>query len=241
MTEQSQWNVRPHGQLTPVDDGLWVVDGEVRMPPGPLPRRMTIALLSGGELVVFSAIALAEAEMAKVEALGRPAFLVVPNGWHRLDAAGWKARYPGMVVVAPAGARAQVEEVVRVDDTSGDFGDGAVRFMPVPGTAGEAALVVRRPAGTTLVINDLIGNVQDARGIMKLALVVMGFGGRRPQVPRAFKARAVTDAAAVAGRFREWAALPDLRRIVVSHGAIIEAEAAGVLRRLAEGLAPAKR
>src|SRR5690606_24485044 len=146
MAEQSKWKVRPHGGLNAVDDGLWVVDGVVQMPPGPLPRRMTVVRLGTGELVVFSAIALGESDMQALEALGRPAFLVVPNGYHRLDVAGWKARYPGMHVVAPAGALAKVEEVVAVDDTSGDFGDDAVRFVAVPGTAGEAALVVHRPA-----------------------------------------------------------------------------------------------
>ena len=61
-------------------DNLWVADGTIEMPPGPLPHRMSVARLARGDLVVFSAIALDDAGFAEVEQLGRPSFLVVPNG-----------------------------------------------------------------------------------------------------------------------------------------------------------------
>lgn len=226
------------GALAMIADDLCVVDGVIRMPPGPLPRRMTIARLASGDLVVFSAIALDEAGFAAVEKLGQPAFLVVPNPFHRQDAPIWKARYPAMRVIAPERARAAVEEVVPVDDTVGSFGDARVRFVPVAGTKGESALVVHHPSDVTLVVNDLIGNVRDARGLMKFVLTLMGFGGRRPQVPRAFKSRAIDDAALVARQFREWAALPGLARIIMSHGSIIEDAPAQLLRQLADKLSP---
>jgi hypothetical protein len=221
-----------------LDDDLWIVDGVIQMPPGPLPRRMTIARLASSDLVIFSAIALDDAGLNEVEKLGRPAFLVVPNAFHRQDAAFWKLRYPHMKVVAPEGARSAVEEVVHVDDTSGEFGDAGVRFVPVPGTKGESALVVDHKSSVTLVVNDLIGNVQDARGLMKLALTLMGFAGRRPKVPRAFKSRAVDDPQMVARQFREWASLPGLSRIIMSHGTIIEEGAAQLLMQLADKLSP---
>jgi len=221
-----------------LSENLWVVDGSIQMPPGPLPRRMTIVRLASGDLVIWSAIALDEAGMAEVDSLGRPRFLVVPNAFHREDAHAWKTRYPAMRVVAPEGARSAVNEVVQVDDTAGDFGDAGVRFLPVAGTKGESALVVHHGHGVSLVINDLIGNVQDARGLMKLVLTLMGFAGRSPQVPRMFKKRAVEDASKVARQFREWARLPGLVRIIVSHGAIIEDEPARLLKRLADKLLP---
>ena len=103
---------------------------------------------------------------------------------HRQDAAAWKARYPQVRVVAPGGARAAVEEIVPVDDTVGVFPDEAVRFVTMPGTGdGESALLVASPGETTLVINDLIGNVQNSKGLMKLALLAMGFAGSEPQFP----------------------------------------------------------
>ena len=222
--------------LRAIAENLWVVDGTIQMPPGPLPRRMTIARLSSGDLVVFSAIALDDDAMAEVETLGRPAFLVVPNAFHREDAPEWKKRFPAMQVVAPELARSAVEEVIRVDDTVGDFGDPTVRFIQVAGTKGESALVVHHQSGASLVVNDLIANVQDSRGIMRLVLTLMGFAGSRPQVPRMFKSRAVDDPGLVASQFRDWANISGLARVVVSHGSIIEDAPAVLLQRLADKL-----
>ena len=224
------------GGLREIAENMWVVDGTIQMPPGPLPRRMTIARLASGDLVVFSAIALDDAAMAEVDALGRPAFLVVPNAFHREDAPDWKRRYPAMQVVAPELARAAVNEVINVDDTVGDFGDSTVRFIQVAGTKGESALIVHHKFGATLVVNDLIANVQDSRGLMKLVLTLMGFAGSRPQVPRMFKSRAVDDPGLVALQFRQWADIAGLTRIIVSHGSIVEDAPAALLQRLADKL-----
>lgn len=232
-----EWTVQAHGPLDRLAENLWTVTGEIRMPPGPLPRRMTVARTADGGLVVFSAIALGEEEMRKLEALGRPAFMVVPNAFHRLDAPAWKARYPAMRVVTPGGARKKVEEVVPVDDVAGDFADPNVAFVAMPGTADrEAALVVKSESGTTLVVNDIIGNVQDARGLMRLVLSLMKFAGHRPHVPRPVKWKMIKDRPALAAQFSRWAAIPDLKRIVMSHGSVIEKDPGGVLRRLAESL-----
>ncbi len=110
-----QWKVLPHGKLSEIDDNILTVTGEIRMPMMSLSRRMTVVRLNGSRLIVFSAISLDEDEMTRLEAYGRPAFLIVPSDKHRLDAKPWKNRYPAMQVVAPEGARAKVEEVVPVD------------------------------------------------------------------------------------------------------------------------------
>ena len=233
----TEWVVQPHGPLQQLAENLWCVEGVIRMPPGPLPRRMTIARLDNSNLVVFSAVAVREEVLKEIESLGRPAVLIVPNAFHRLDAPSWKARFPDMKVLTPRGARSGVNPVVRVDSVADDLGDPKVSFVSVPGTTeGEAAMVVNCATGTTLVLNDLIGNVRGARGLMRIALALMGFGGREPQVPRAFSARMVKDKGALAAQFRAWAAMPGLRQIVVSHGDIISDDPAGLLRRLADKL-----
>ena len=53
--------------------------------------------------------------MKEIEAFGTPSVLVVPNGFHRLDAKVFKDRYPAMRVYCPAGDRKKVEQVVKVD------------------------------------------------------------------------------------------------------------------------------
>jgi len=130
----TEWTVLPHGKLTRLDDNLLSVTGDLHMPVGDVPRRMTVVRLCDGRLVIYSAIALDEAEMRALEDFGEPTFLVVPNDIHRMDARIWKDRYPELRVVAPAGVKRQVEEVVPVTETAPDFGDSLVRFVSVPGT-----------------------------------------------------------------------------------------------------------
>jgi len=239
MTRPNEhWNVLPHGKLTPMDDGMLTVEGRIKMPLMDLPRRMTVVRLHDSRLVVWSAIALDDAAMATFEAFGRPAFLVVPNDHHRLDAKAWKNRYPELKVIAPEGAREKIADVVAVDTTSPDFGDPGVTFVTVPGTrAHEAALVVRRERGTTLVLNDLVGNIRAASGIDGWLLRLAGFAGDDAQIPRVVKMALVKDAADLRAQLLEWAELPGLRRIIVSHGDPIEREPQRTLRDLAASLA----
>ena len=120
-TLELDWQVLPHGDLVPLAENLWRVEGE--LPKMELRRCMTVARTSGGELALHSAIAMDEAHMAELEALGTPTFLIVPNGWHCLDAARYKARYPDLKVICPKQARKLVER--KVQSVSGTYEDFA--------------------------------------------------------------------------------------------------------------------
>jgi hypothetical protein len=219
-----KWQVQPHGQLIEIDDGILTVTGEIKMLLGIFPRQMTVVRLTGDRTAIWSAMALEAAGMSTIEAMGRPSFLIVPNDFHRMDAKIWKDRYPEIKVVTPPGARAKVAEIVPVDATSDIFEDAAVRFVVVPGTEGhEAALVISRPGGVTIVINDVIGNVAHPHGIGAHILArLTGFGVSKPRVPQPVKLRLIKDKLALAAQFRAWAGDEGLRRIIVSHGDPIE-------------------
>lgn len=232
-----QWTVLPHGKLVKIDENILTVVGEIHMPLMDLPRRMTVVRLADAGLVVFSAIALDEDEMSALEAYGRPAYLIVPSDKHRLDARTWKDRYPEMQVVAPEGARAKVEETVAVDTVTPHFDDPGVEFMTLPGTRGrEAALVVRTPKGTTLVLNDVVGNIRDAAGFGGWLLHLAGFAGQKVQVPAVVKMAVIEDTKALRAQLLQWAEIETLVRILVSHGSPIEENPRQVLRELAESL-----
>jgi len=229
-----KWTVLPHGRLTEVDEGLWTVTGELHMPLTPLERRMTVVRLKTGELVIYSAIALDEPQMQILEAAGRPSYLIVPGDRHRMDTRIWKARYPDLKVIAPAGAETAAEEAVHVDATDVDFGDDAVRYETVKGMQGhEAALLVHRPTGVTLVVNDIIGNMPEASGFV---LRIMGFAGDHPHVPLPIK-MSLKEKEDLRQQLLAWSAEPDLCRIIMSHGEPIQADAKQSLQALAESLA----
>lgn len=233
-----KWEVMPHEPLVEIDDGVLTVAGEIRMPLGNFPRRMTVVRLSHNRTAIFSAIALDESEMARIEAMGRPAFLIVPGDGHRLDSRIWKERYPDIEVIAPPGAREAVEEAVPVDATWDVLDDPETRLVIVPGAGGhEAALEVRRTSGLTIVANDLIANVAHPHGIgAQIMARLFGFGVSEPQIPHPVRRAIVEDKLALAAQFAAWAAEPTLRRIIVSHGDVIEANAREVLTTLAEAL-----
>jgi hypothetical protein len=232
------WTVLPHGKLVQLDDNLLSVSGEMPMPLVETNRRMTVVRLQNGQLVIFSAIALDELEMRALEDFGAPGYLIVPSDIHRMDARIWKERYPRLVVIAPAGARDKVEEVVHVDVTSADFGDPRVQLVIVPGTdEREAALVVESANGTTLVVNDLIFNVDDQPGIGGWLFKVMGFSGDEPKIPKVVQLKTVKDKVALRAQLEAWSQLASLHRIIVSHGEIVTRAPAAALAQMAAKLA----
>jgi hypothetical protein len=232
------WTVLPHGRLSTLDENLLTVVGELPLPLGEFPRRMTVVKLADGRLVVFSAVALDEPEMQALERFGEPSFLIVPSAIHRMDAKIWKDRYPDMKVIAPDGAREKAERIVPIDATHVDFGDPSVRYVTVPGTAGhEAALIVESPKGTTLVLNDLVWNVHDRPGVSGWLFRKLHLTGPKPQIASVVRLGTIKDKGAVRAQLNAWARLRRLKRIVVSHGDVVERNAPGVLRELAQSLA----
>jgi len=224
MKPHEKWEVLPHGSLERLADNLYTVVGKLRMPLGTTPRRMTIVKLADGRLVIYSAIALDDEQLARVEALGPPAFLIVPSGIHRLDVKPWKDRFPQLTVVAPAGARERIGEVVAIDATATAvvFGDPRVQVEAVLGTeAGELAMIVETTTGKTLVVNDLIFNLPAMKGLGGLGMRVLGFGPGHPTIPKLVKRKLVKDEAAMRAQLERWAEL-GLERILVSHGEVIE-------------------
>lgn len=222
MKPHETWEVLPHGRLERLAENLYTVVGKLRMPLGETTRRMTVVRLAGNRLAIYSGIALAEPEMLRLEALGRPEFLIVPSAIHRIDAAPWKARYPQLVVIAPPGARDKVSQVVEIDATSANLNDRRVRLDLVPGTGrGELSMVVETDTGKTLVVNDLIFNLPKVPGIAGLGLRLLGFGPGHPSIPKLVKRKLVKDDAAMRAQLRDWAA-EGFERILVSHGEPIE-------------------
>ncbi|MEZ4234909.1 MAG: hypothetical protein R3F59_01835 [Myxococcota bacterium] len=213
------WNVLPHGALEPVVPGVWVVRGS--LPDMPLPRYM-VACQRGDELLLHSPICLDEPGMAALEALGRPTTLIVPNGGHRLDAPAFRERYPEAKLLAPAAARAKVEEKVPVDATCEEAVEAlGLRWHAPPGFVPGYELVYEVPGegGVTLVVNDVLANVTGkAPGLSGFVLGLLGVPGGGFGRPRIVSLRFGRDR----GAFKPWleaqAAREDLVAITTSHG-----------------------
>ena len=113
-----------------------------------------------------------------------------------------------------------------------------MRLETVPGVGDrEAALIVRRDDRATLVVNDILANVRHPHGVgAHIMARLLGFGVKRPRMPRIGKWMFVEDGKALASAFRAWANEPGLARIVVSHGDVIAEAPRAVLERVAAEL-----
>lgn len=229
------WTVLPHQPMEKLASNLWRVTGKLANMP--LERAMTIARMQDGRLFIHNAMALDPDAMKELEALGAPAFVVVPNGYHRLDCARFAHRYPDARIICPAGSREKIEQVVAVNATYDEIaGDDTVQIEYVDGVKEmEGVMRVRSDDGMTLVFNDLVFNVEHQSGFQGLVLRAMGSSGG-PKVTRLARMFLIKDKAAVRADLVRLADTPDLVRIVPGHGDVITRDPAAILRRIAQGL-----
>jgi hypothetical protein len=230
----TDWKVLPHGPIEKLTENLWWVQGS--LPGMSLKRTMAIARLGDGRLVIHNGIALDESAMRQIEDWGTPAWLVVPNAGHRLDAPAYKRRYPGLSVVAPKGARAKVEEVVKVDGTYEDFPpDDAVRFEMLNGVGGaEGAMFVRSGDGVSVVLNDAVFNMDKKKDVLGYLFTTVLGSAPGPRVSRLAKLVYVKDKEALRADLERLAELPDLQRLIVAHEKVASGrDAAEALRTAA--------
>jgi len=211
------WAVHEHGPIEKLAENLWWVSGAV--PKMSLKRCMTVARLADGRLVIHNAVALDDAGMRELEAWGTPAFLIVPSAFHRLDAPRFKQRYPSITVLAPHGARENVDDAVKVDGRYEDFpADDRVRLRTLNGTKQrEGVMLVRSDDGTTVVLNDIVMNMDKKTDLMGYLMTTLMGSAPGPRVSRLAKLMLVGDQAALRHELETFAEMPDLVRVIVAH------------------------
>jgi hypothetical protein len=218
------WTVLSHGPTVKHTANLWSVQGSM---PNPRIRRvMAVARRTDGRLVIHNGIALEEAAMRELETLGEPAFLLVPNGFHRQDAKIWKVRYPKITVLCPEAATKRVADVVRPDGSYLDYpADERVAITHLEGVKRREGVMIVRDEGTSLVFNDMLANLPKTGGPIGF---IMGPTGRT-SLPRVMRWLFVSDKRALSADLEAKNA-PDLQRLIVSHGDVVESGAAEALR-----------
>jgi hypothetical protein len=226
----TEWTVLPHDPIEKLADNLWRVSGKMGM----VQRQMVLARRKDGGIVVHNGIALDEPAMKDLEAWGDPRVLVVPNGYHRVDAAIWKQRYPKMTVVAPPKGAKRVAKVVPVDVVTTEAPkDDTVELFELDGVPTETNLLVRSGGEVTLCFNDMVMNIPKAKGMISILLAPTG----EVAAPRMARWFFVKDKRAAAAHFEKLAQTPGLKRVLVGHGAPITDDAPGALRKVAAQLA----
>ena len=212
-----EWKVLAHGPLVTLADNLLWLQGS--LPGMSLKRTMVVVRLADGRLVIHNGIALESAQMAELERFGTPAFLIVPNGGHRLDAPAYKKRYPALRVLTPKGSRERVAQVVPVDGAYEDFPhDEAVRLETLHGVRErEGAMIVQSDDGVSLILNDCMFNMDRKRDPLGFLFTTLMGSAPGPRVSRLAKLLFIEDQAALRADFERYAQLPNLTRVIVAH------------------------
>ncbi|NJM61197.1 MAG: hypothetical protein HC849_14875 [Oscillatoriales cyanobacterium RU_3_3] len=246
---QDEWqsHVSHHSAIEALAPNLWHVSGT--LPSATMvPREMVLYKLTDGSLLIHSAIALNEAEMAKLESLGTPKIAIVPNRIHRFDAGIYKQRYPQLIVVCPAAAKPYVEEVVAVDGTAEEILPefGIICHEPAGIRPQELVYELSLPNGKALVFTDILFNLNKSyfqenlptgkflfQWLGTSAIGSSGFFGITGLGRQFF----MTDRDA----YRQWLesladSIPDLQVISVAHGSPIVANYRDRLREAAARL-----
>ncbi len=216
-TDAAEWRVLAHEPIVQLAENLLWARGS--LPGMSLKRTLLVVRLKDGRLVIHNGIALDAESMARIEAFGTPAFLIVPNGGHRLDAPAYKKRYPALRVFTPKGSRERVQKVVSVDGTYEDFPhDEIVRCETLHGVAeSEGALIVQSPDGVSVVLNDCMFNMDRKKDPLGWLFTTVLGSAPGPRVSRLAKLVYVKDKQALRADFERYAELPNLTRVIVAH------------------------
>jgi hypothetical protein len=231
----------------PVAEGVWVVDGApMRVLGVPLPVRMAVLRLGGGDLLLHSPVRYDEGLRRALERLGRVRHLVAPNSAHWMFLPDWQRNCPDALVWAAPGlrGRAQVKRSgLRVDHDLGEVPPaawaGEVEQAVVPGGLGFAEVALFHRASGTLLLTDLVLNLEPAKlpPLARPPLRLLGVtapDGKAPAYLRRVIGMRRAEAARAAARLVAWK--PE--RVVFAHGRWFERDGAAALRRSLAWLLP---
>lgn len=229
----------PLDQPKEVADGVWVVDAAPIHTGGiPLPLRMTVLRLAGGELLLHSPVPHHPALQCAVEELGRIGHLVAPSVGHWMFLRDWQAACPNAITWAVPGLedRSQVRRAgVAIDaeltDRPPRVWAKEIDQVLVAGPVFKEVCLFHRPS-RTLLLTDLIINLEGdllpvfARPLARL-LGIVAPEGKAPLYLRLLLHLNHQDTVQAARRLVAFH--PD--RVIFAHGQWFDRDATEELRR----------
>ena len=214
--------------LDPIPDGLWCVNGHFDTPFFRGSTRMTV--IRGAEsLILYSPVALSPEDRQALAAIGPVAAIISPNLYHHMFLRAAVEAFPSARVFVPEGLEAKIGPIPRAETMTRagppELPGGIEHFIFDRHAVRETVLFHR--ASRTLVTSDLLYNYQGEhnRGEKAFFRLMGCYGGPKVVFYHRF---AIRDKAAVhelIAQVRDWAP----RRIVMSHGRILETHDAAEL------------
>jgi len=224
----SATNCRPLRALAP---DLWVTERPLRFLGMELGTRMTVLRLADGSLVLHSPVRFGPQLQAEIDALGPVRALIAPNRFHHLFVADYFAAYPDASGYAAPGLdkkRADLRFRDVLDDEPPPLWAGQLDQLVFRGMPILNEVVFFHPATRTLIITDLVFNVQRAESAIDRLLLQLDGVYRRVTLGRVERlfVRDRRAARASIDRMLAW----DFDRLVLAHGDVLEHGGREVLR-----------
>jgi hypothetical protein len=225
------WTVLPHGPIEALAPNLWWVEGVLNKHNR---RVMVLARLGDGRIVMHNAVALDDPSMAKIDAWGEVAAILVPNRFHRQDAYIMQKRYPRAKVYAPTGAVHGASKVTPIAGTYADVPtDTTLSLRDLDGVRKrEGVLLVKSDDGVSAVYCDTVQNLPKLSGLLGWLLHPTGVLA----VPRPTRVLFARPRSALRRDLLRTAAEDGLVRVIPGHGAVVRDHAKEQLRATAERL-----
>lgn len=215
----------PYEPILPTAPPLYTVNGEWQK--SPLRRRMTIIVLSSGELVLHSPIRMKSKDLHALEKLGRIHFIIMPNTFHGSDVPWYAKRYPDAQVFVPGKVISKLEQKIRISGSlEKDWPknlQGELDCFPIEGTRMHESAFFHH-SSETLILTDLVFNMGDVfkgleKKFMKWNQITNQFGPSR-----IFRLFFLKDRNAFEKALKKVCEC-DFKRIIMNHGIILEKEA----------------
>ena len=225
--------------LRAIAPGLWSAETQLVLPGGVrLPARMLVVALAGGELLLWSPIAIDEVLATALEDLGRVRYIAAPNRFHHLFLRAAKARFPEAGLWAPKALAAKYPDL----DVQGLWEEDRPPFAPeveilaLEGAPRVQEVALFHPQSRSLALTDYLFHVREAKtfGTRLLFTMVRAYGKLAQSLTWRFFIR---DRRAAAQSLRRLLEL-DFDRLIVAHGEIVEQGGKEALRQATAWLLP---
>lgn len=194
-----------------------------------LGRRVTLLQISGERLVVHSTGPFTEDHLRAMEQLGRPAFLIEATTMHDTFSRQGRDALPDAEFFIPEGfpkqaAGSAARPLCEIDKVT----SGEMQTVCLEGMRFLTEYACFHPASRTLILGDLLFNLEQSSGYTKWAMRHLLGVKAWPAIDRPVR-MAVKDKGAFVSSLRRILAW-DFDRVIVAHGSVIETNGKDIFR-----------
>lgn len=204
-----------------IAENIWLFAYPLKLLGADFRRNVTVIRLASGELVIHSMGSFTPEDVAAINKLGRPGWLVEAMLRHDTFSEEGRAAFPGIPFLAPPGFSARVsfmtEPIVPAPPAWGD----ELQVIELQGVPIMKECAFFHAPSRTLIVADLVFNFGNRESLWTKMLLIAGVGWKHdPGMSHPFK-MAIKDKAAFQ-RSMETMLRWDFDRVIVGHGDMIE-------------------